>query len=222
MKQIPLWNRKSILSLSTALGISRGTVHKLIQDEKVIKPHSSAVHPTLTEANQLHRIEFCLAQNDPDLPGLFQSFFDRVHVDEKWFHVDESNCKFYLADGERPPTRTTRHKSHIPKVMFLCAVARPRWDPHLKQYWDGKIGMWPFAVQRAAARSSRNRPKGTMEWKPLSVTKQVYRDYMINKVLPAIVEKWPVASRNSPILIQHDNAPSHISNDDPAFAAAVE
>jgi hypothetical protein len=29
--------------------------------------------------------------------------------------------------------------SHIDKVMFGAAVARPSWDPHTRQWWDGKI-----------------------------------------------------------------------------------
>ena len=34
----------------------------------------------------------------------------------------------YLAPNEEPPHRTVGHKSHILKVMFLCAVARPRYN----------------------------------------------------------------------------------------------
>ncbi|KAE8967343.1 hypothetical protein PF011_g27589 [Phytophthora fragariae] len=28
--------------------------------------------------------------------------------------------------------------------MFLAALARPRYDPHRKQRWDGKVGIWSF------------------------------------------------------------------------------
>ena len=59
-----------------------------------------------------------------------------------------------------------------------------------------------------------------MEWKPLSVTKQVYCQFMVEKVIPAIKEKWPAGvARN--VRIQQDNAPSHISVDDPEFLAAA-
>ena len=30
------------------------------------------------------------------------------------------------------------------KVMFMCAVVRPRWDSHANRHFDGKIGIWPF------------------------------------------------------------------------------
>ena len=221
IKKIPLPKRKTMASLSTALGVSAGTIHHLTRNEKLLKPHTSAVKPSLTDINKLERVEFCIQEEDADLPGIFKPFFDRIHDDEKWFFVDEVECKFYLLEDEEEPHRTTRHKSHIPKIMFLCAVARPRWDAHRGHRWDGKLGIWPFAKQVAAQRSSRNIPRGTLEWKPISVTKEVYREFLIEKLLPAIIELWPVGQRDQPILIQYDNAPSHIANDDPQFVAAA-
>lgn len=39
--------------------------------------------------------------------------------------------------------------------MFLCAVARPRFNEHGYCTFDGKIGVWAKAI--LAARSSQNR-----------------------------------------------------------------
>jgi hypothetical protein len=58
--------------------------------------------------------------------------------------------------GEAPPKRRTRHKSHILKVMFLAAIARPRYDGAGNCVFDGKIGMWPF-VERVGRGSERFR-----------------------------------------------------------------
>ncbi|KAG3235725.1 hypothetical protein PI124_g19248 [Phytophthora idaei] len=55
-----------------------------------------------------------------------------------------------------PPAR------NIEKTMFLAAAARPRWDPHRKTEFGGKIGLWPFTEDYVAQRSSKNRPAGTM------------------------------------------------------------
>ena len=54
-----------------------------------------------------------------------------------------------------------------------------------------------------------------------SVTKEVSRDFMVNKVLPAIKAKWPAEERGMPIFIQKDNAKTHIAVDDPAFVHIV-
>lgn len=118
--------------------------------------------------------------------------------------------------------RTTQSKHFIEKVMFLAAVARPRFDAEKNITFDGKIGIFPFVTEKPAERSSVNRPKGTMETKVLPmVTKEVSRDYLVNKVLPAIKEKWPEEDRGRPIIIQQDNAKTHISVHDPEFVAAA-
>ena len=43
------------------------------------------------------------------------------------------------------------HMSRMPKVMFLAVVTRPRPEYD----FDGKIGMWPFTVERLAKRSDQ-------------------------------------------------------------------
>lgn len=114
---------------------------------------------------------------------LFDCMLDVVHVDEKWFYLTQTNKKFYLAPGEAEPHRTAKSKRFVPKVMFLCATARPRWDTTRNVYFDGKIGMWPFTKRVGAQRSSRNRPRGTMVTVPINVTAEVYREFILNKVL---------------------------------------
>jgi hypothetical protein len=71
--------------------------------------------------------------------------------------------QYILAQGEDGPHQTVSHKSHIPKVMFFAANGRPRWDAGRAQLFNGKVGMWPITTQVPAARSSRNRPAGTLE-----------------------------------------------------------
>ena len=59
--------------------------------------------------------------------------------------------------------------------------------------------------------------------KPItSITRDVIRDFMINKVLPAIRAKWPREDVGKPIFIQQDNAPTHLKLDDPDFCEAAK
>jgi hypothetical protein len=63
-----------------------------------------------------------------------------------------------------------------------------------------------------------NRPAGTSVVKPItSITRDVIREFMVDKVLPAILAKWPREDVNKLIYIQQDNAPSHLEIDDPVF-----
>ena len=105
--------------------------------------------------------------------------------------------------------------------MFLAAVARPRYHAEGVCTFDGEIGMFPFIERVAAQRTSKNREKGAIETKLLPVNKKNrYREFMIEKVVPAIKDKWPDQDRN--IVIQHqDGASAHIDEFDPAFCAAA-
>ena len=59
-------------------------------------------------------------------------------------------------------------------------------------------------------------------WKKKAVTKEVYWELLISKLLPAIVEKWPwIDQLLRKILIQQDGAKSHISADDNEFNEAL-
>ncbi|ETW03779.1 hypothetical protein H310_05145 [Aphanomyces invadans] len=99
----------------------------------------------------------------------FDDLMDYVHVDEKWIFTTKVKHTYYLAPGEEPPHRTCKSKTHIMKVMFLSAVARPRWDNSTQSWFDGKFGTWHFTEWVPAQRTSRSRPKGTLELKPVVV-----------------------------------------------------
>ena len=59
-------------------------------------------------------------------------------------------------------------------------------------------------------------------WKNKAVTKEVYCELLISKLLPAIVDKWPWMDQLSrKILIQQDGAKSHISTDNDEFKEAM-
>ena len=60
-------------------------------------------------------------------------------------------------------------------------------------------------------------------WKNKIVMKEVYRDLLIRKLIPAILEKWPTRDRNSrKIFIKQDGAKNHIHEDDKLFNDALE
>ena len=76
-------------------------------------------------------------------------------------------------------------------------------------------------IERVAARrNSANRPRGTIEIKAIEVDRDVYREQLIDNVLPAILANFP--DLNSPIKIQQDNARPHIYPDDADFVAAAQ
>jgi hypothetical protein len=128
------------------------------------------------------------------------------------------NRNYYLTDDEDDPIIRTQHKSHILKVMYLCAVARPRYNREDNCTFGGKVGIYPFVEAVRAQRNSLNRPRGTWEWKPINVDYEVYINFVLNKVILDIKAKWPrdhcpVAT----IAIQHENVPAHFGEHEPLF-----
>ena len=228
MSNIPINQRKTIRSTAHALGVSTWAVWSMTkrgggEGGASVRRHSSSIRPMLTDRQKQDRIDYSIRQIDL-IRGCFKPAFDVIHVDEKWFYMKKLTQTVYLAPGEEPPERSTKSKRFVQKVMFLCAVARPRHDTASNTAFDGKIGIWPFTELVPAQRNSRNRPAGTMELKNLVVTKEVYKQFIVEKLIPAIELKWPQGYRNRPIRIQQDNARPHgnATNADPALAAAVE
>ena len=127
-----------------------------------------------------------------------------------FFHSGEGNLPSPLR--QKNPKYCVKHKLHIPKVMFLCAVVRPRFNPCSNFWWDGKLGIWPIGDWEPAKPKLTYRPKGTLVRKNKVVTKEVYWDLLFSKLIPSILEKWPrryMLSRK--IFIQQDGAKNHIS-----------
>ena len=190
IKDIPLWKWWTQRKLGTSMGVSKTTVHHWIVDS-TIQVHSNSLKPVLTEENKVAQLFMALDSRDPQDPMKFLDMMDRIQVDEKWFFLSWQKERYLLLLEEKNPKQCMKSKSHITKVMFLCAIACPHFNPCANSWWDGKLGIWPIGDWEPAKRGSKNRPKETLVWKNKVVTKEVYHELLISKLLPAIVEKWP-------------------------------
>ena len=225
MANIPHSNRQTLRDLATELGIGKSTVHRILRSEKnnagdhYLVLHTSSLLPLLTEEHKVARVFYALSKLDY-ASGCFSSFLNDVHVDEKWFEVSPNRVRVYLTHKEKEnkkvPIRKVVHKSHVQKIMFLAATARPRFDNDGNCIFDGKIGIWPIVTRAPAARNSVNRPAGTMVTKPRNVTREIYREMLLEQVIPAIKNRFP-HNRNREVCIQQDGAGAHISSNDEQF-----
>lgn len=245
VSRVPFENRGTYRDLSAFLSIPLSSLHRLQTRDGAIRRHSSSLKPLLSPENKVARVEYVLDEVFPvsvDGKYFFKDMFDRVDVDEKWFYMTRDHQNYIVAvpeeeweddvdeeeydnqqeDEELPrlPHRTTRHKNFIGKVLFLCAQARPRFDPGRNAWWDGKIGMWAVGTWEPAARDSVRRPAGTLEWKGTSINRDSYRNLLLQNVVPAIMASWPRQQWNNNrfiVRIQQDGPSSHISPDDEGF-----
>ena len=240
IKGIPKNKRGSIMSLAVQLTEHKPDCDRGVQCEcKPLKGHSaaslfrkfqagllqrvsSAVKPLLTFSNEVARVYWVLLfifidyTNGVPFEPKISPMYDFIHLGEKWFYITLVDRRYYLCLDEQLPHRVVQHKSHIQKLMFLAAVARPRFSVNPSEVFDGKIGMWGFFEEVPAKRSSKKRAAGTLELKCVNVNKARYREMLIEKVLPAIREKWPTGNQ-FPIKLQHDNSRAHIEVNDSQF-----
>ncbi|GMF18284.1 unnamed protein product [Phytophthora fragariaefolia] len=76
---------------------------------------------------------------------------------------------------------------HVDEKWFHSDRDKRSYDSHRKQQWDDKIGIWSFTEKYEAQRSSKNRAKGAICTRNIdTVDREVYREYLISKVFPAI------------------------------------
>lgn len=204
--------------------LSTTTLFRHYKDYGTIRRHSNSIKPLLTDKNMKNRVEFCLSMLDEYSPPNNPKFIvmeDIIHIDEKWFYLTKKSENYYLLVDEEEPQRTCKSKNFVLKVMFLAAVARPRFDGQGNVTFSGKIGIYPFVTKEPAKRSSVNRVAGTLETKVMtSVGRDVIRSFLNEKVLPDIRAKWP--DENSRIIrIQQDNARTHVDPNDLEFQQAA-
>ena len=220
LKEIPRCRRKTYRSTVKAMGVALSTVQRMLLHRDACRVHTSSLKPTLTEENKMSRMELALSFVDKNNTSKFENMEDLIHIDEKWFYLTKDGQHFIIAVDEEEPYRHVQHKSFLTKIMFLCAVARPRYDTRRNAWFDRKIGIWPIGKWEPAKRSSKKHAKGTPVWKNQCIMRDVYREYLIEKFLPAVKEKWPTC--NARIRLQQDGAKSHILEDDVEFREAVE
>lgn len=212
ISEVPLHKRTTLRTVAFESKVSVGTLFNVMK-EGSLRRVSNSIKPALTNENKLQRLQFALKNLVPGSND-FQPMFDVVHVDEKWFYMTKIKKNLYLLPEEEGPVRSCKSKRFITKVMFLAAVARPRWDSHRKTNFDGKIGLWPCITKEPAKRNSKNRAAGTLVTKPFDVNREQYVRLLTEEVIPAIKAKWPLQGKSLPIYIQQDNARPHARIDD--------
>ncbi len=225
LEDVPFSERTTIRDAARSIGIPLSSFQYQLTTHDIARRHTNCLKPILTAANKAARYEFAKGLVVDVEDGVIDEMFDVVHVDEKMFVITRKRQNYYITPFEEPPERSVKNSQHPIQVMFIVAYARPRYCEVTGEWFDGKIGCWPFVVQQAAKRNSKNRPAGTMETKSIRVTKEVYREFLLKKIIPAIRQKWPLSyfddhlDHSKTIWIQQDNAKVHVS---PTDAAVVQ
>ena len=113
-------DRTCVRDLASKLDISKTTCHRMIKNG-VMRPHSNAMKPGLTDKHKHTRVKWILDMLMGDSYNIKQDYhpmYDFVHLDEKWFFLSKKTQKYYLGSKEKGQHRSGQSSVKIPKVMF--------------------------------------------------------------------------------------------------------
>lgn len=200
--------RRNLRRWAMAAGVPTSTLHSWVTKMEV-KKQMQWLRPSLNDAQKLARLKYVVGQVvdiDARHPK-FKSLKGRAYIDEKWFYLMQNGKGVWAAPGEEAPVpRTVRHKSHIPKAMFIVMVTLP--DHELN--FSGKVAMHCCTEMVEAARASKNRGRGDLEEKDVPVTAEYYRHVMKTYMVPSF-KKCVREARlgGAKLVVQHDGAKPH-------------
>ena len=123
-------------------------------------------------------------------------------MDEKWFVASKYKRKLKLPKGTRKIKRAVHSKTHLQKILYITAIAKPTEDPP----FDGKVGIWRCAITVKAKKCSKSKVRGNRYLKDVSLNKARFKHFLLSKVAKAIRQKLPQARK---VVQQMDNAPPH-------------
>ena len=152
-----------------------------------------------------------------------QTWANWVDVDEKWFYTMALRLLLKLPPGVATPKRYVRHKSHVPKTQFLCAMGRPCFNDEGECTWDGKLGIWRVCKSRPAKVNKHVGPNaGRKAGDPIiedcTLDAEKYVEMMTQLVFPAIRKAY---AGEEVVYVQQDGAPGHTGKKTPELLQAA-
>ena len=229
----------TIRRVGAVTGIPKSTVQRYFEKLQYQR-RLSWLKPTLTLANQMKRLDYVLnkiVSNEVSTAAVetrnkkrgdnivatptyvFQSMDGVIFIDEAWFYLRQNKQWTRVKKGEEPfEPLSVKHKSHIPKIMFLCAVARPNADHN----FNGLVGYWRVTQPRTALRKSKNHDKDEVYQEDCSVTAEWYKDCMTKDggIMDCARKKMPWL-KNRVFTMIHDNASPHTGKGNDAYFASA-
>nr|XP_043615978.1 uncharacterized protein LOC122587884 [Erigeron canadensis] len=214
---------ETLKHVATLFSVSKRTISRIWHDAKLQLQHGSLVDVSSKMANVVGRkriqIDYAQVSQIPLRRRTnIRSIAKAIDVSKSTMHrrIKEGALRPHT-NAIKPDLTDDNKKARLEFCLSTPPLARPRFDASGNEVFSRKIGIFPFTTLEPAKRSSKNRVAGTLITKPvLSVTKEVTRSWLIEKVLPAIRSKWP-RDHTGPIFIQQDNAKPHIDVNDAEF-----
>ena len=182
---------------------SAGSVQRMLHSMG-FKTVRQRVLPLLTQAHRQNRLEWARAvvakEESPWLPS---SRTVRAFVDEKWFFGHQLRKRIWIGPGVQRHDLCVGSKAHIPKVMFLAAVAQPIPE----HGFSGRVGIYPITELKPATKTQRYFKKGEMKHHLINMDTACFINMMKSNVCCDLATQ--VGSFAEKIIVFMDSAGGH-------------
>lgn len=105
-----------------------------------------------------------------------------IHIDEKWYYAFNTGAFLWIPPGIEPPCQYVLSKTHIPKVMFMAAVAVPTKD----HGFDGRIGFWPIVEKKTRQNNTKYGKSGETYYSSKTLNSATFKEFL-SITLPAAI-----------------------------------
>jgi hypothetical protein len=178
---------------SYGIMISRSTIagHTVQGDWQQTR---ARVLPLLNDGHREDRLAYAWEHLEDD-------WYEQAELDEKWVYGVHTHSVLKLPPGEPVPIQPVQSKRHLPKVLVLSCLMRPRFDADGNCIQSGKL-----VCERVGD------PAGPRAWKKTFNDKTMdskrYKKMVIDTVFPAIVEAFKDTGVKE-VTLQQDGARAH-------------
>jgi len=181
---------------------SRQSVRRML-NAMGYRPVARRVLPLLTAVHRKAREEWA-ANAMARVPPWDQADDDIwVYIDEKWFEGQRLRKRCLTGPGVPHPAIAVGSRAHVPKVMFLGAVARPKPD----RGFSGAIGLYPVTEVKTVKRRQRHFNVGDKKHYLVNMNADLFKSMVKNHVCTDILRQTGEWVRR--IVIQMDSAGGH-------------
>lgn len=196
----------SLRTLANRTGLGLSKVFREMK-KSMVTYETKWIKPKLSDDHRKARIKHITDLKDMEKTWEFKEQKNVIVVDEAWFYLCKDRTFARVYPGEEPPASVkVQHKKHVPKIMFLTALARP--DP--AHGFDGKIGIWRVQETVVCQRGNRYHRAGEEYLRDCNMDAELYRHFM-KEIFAAIKVKMPWLQGRE-VIVQQDGASPHTGN----------
>jgi len=168
------------------------------------KYSTSHCKPALSQRLNMARLLYILHKIYRSADGTlcFMEEKNTLHLDESWIELQRRQKRRLTFPGQpRFNDDMVDHQNHLTRYMTTAIIGQPN------ENFDGKLMLEGSTKHVAAKKNSKNRPKGTIEEKQLTITADSFLESQVREggVLDQIALQRPGES----IQVQLDNASPH-------------